>query len=72
MFHRQNVEKLLEPEVAHYIERHGLYRGAPPTRSGQWTLDSAAAADWSSMSETPRRCEIAKELGPLDDETIRR
>jgi nicotinate (nicotinamide) nucleotide adenylyltransferase len=67
VFHRQEVDTLLEPEVAHYIERHGLYRGSPPTRSGQWVLH-----DERLMLVVDERnseaAKLARSLGPLDEE----
>jgi nicotinate (nicotinamide) nucleotide adenylyltransferase len=65
VFHRQDVETLLEPDVAAYIERHGLYRGALPTRHGQWILDRERLL----LVVDERNAEavkIARELGSVD------
>lgn len=67
VFHRRNVDQLLEPEVARYIERHGLYRGAPPTRSGPWVLDRERLLTVAD-ERNPEALKHASELGNLDEQ----
>jgi NAD kinase len=65
VYHRQDVDKLLLPEVAHYIERHGLYRGVPPSRSARLRLNHERLM--LVVDEmNPEAVRIAAELGPVD------
>ncbi len=41
LFHREPVDGLLTREVAAYVERHGLYRGAPASRQAAFRLGEA-------------------------------
>jgi nicotinate (nicotinamide) nucleotide adenylyltransferase len=41
VYHGHNLDNLLTPAVAHYIERHGLYRGVAPSRQSSWVLQRA-------------------------------
>ncbi len=66
LFHHQATEGLLLPEVAAYIERHGLYRGAPPVRQARWTLADPkflVVAD----DRNPVALELADRLGPSNE-----
>lgn len=66
VYHRQDVDKLLTPEVVHYIERHGLYRGVPPSRSARLRLhDERLMLVADEMNHDALR--IAAELGPGDE-----
>lgn len=66
VFHRQQVDRLLQPDVARYIERHGLYRGAPPSRSGRLQLNHERLM-FVRDDMNPAACRIAQELGPGDE-----
>ncbi len=39
IFHRRDVSGSIDPAVAQYIERYGLYRGRIPNRATRWSLE---------------------------------
>ena len=67
VFHRQDVDKLLEPEVARYVERHGLYRGVPPSRNCRLRLGGERLL-YVLDEANPMAREIAESLGPHDEQ----
>ena len=61
VFRHLPIENLVRPEVARYIERHGLYRGSPPLRSTRLALDEFRP--WVIMDErNPVACAVAKDF----------
>jgi NAD kinase len=66
VYHRQDVDKLLVPEVADYIERHGLYRGVPPSRSARLVLNDERLM-FVADEMNREALELATTLGPHDE-----
>jgi NAD kinase/nicotinic acid mononucleotide adenylyltransferase len=65
VFHHEAVDHLLRPEVADYIHRHGLYRGAPPTRSGRLRLDAVRPMVFMDQRNSAA-AEVARQLDLKD------
>lgn len=67
LFHHEPVDHLLLPEVAAYIERHGLYRGAAASRYGTFRLREARFS-LVCDERNPRARELAASLAAHVDD----
>lgn len=64
VFHRDKVDGLLAPRVAGFIDRHGLYRGAPASRFASFKL-TGPRLDLVVDERNPQAVEIGRTLEPF-------
>lgn len=63
VFHRDKVDGLVDARVAGFIERHGLYRGAPASRFASFRLHGPRL-DLVVDERNPHAVEIGRQLAP--------
>jgi NAD+ kinase len=67
LFHRESIAGLVSAEVAELIDRHGLYRGMPPTRRARLALGAVRPLVVASPDDA-EACRVAERWAPSDPE----